>query len=304
MPLKLEKPGFTLKRFGTKLEGFQVAVEEAWTSVPSSTCPVDTLAKKFSATVKNLQSWSHKKVGHINTQLGLARDVLHQLEIAQDARLLSNQERWLLHQLKRHSLARSSLQRTIARSRSRITWLSEGDGNTALFHLHARHRKRKNFISKLVADDGKVLTSHEEKEQNIFEFYLNLLGDAPHREITVNLEELAIPRHDLSELEVPFFEEEVWKTICSKNLENLEKPIIKTDVMAAMSAIWSRKFGKFYLLNSAYITLLPKKEDALNIREYRPISLVTNKSGAFLCQAGHETVGQPTGGKARSASIT
>ena len=44
--------------------------------------------------------------------------------------------------------------------------------------------------------------------------------------------------------------------------------------MAAMSAIWSRKFGKFYLLNSAYITLLPKKEDALNIREYRPISLV------------------------------
>jgi hypothetical protein len=28
-----------------------------------------------------------------------------------------------------------------------------------------------------------------------------------------------------------------------------------------------------YLLNSAYITLLPKKEEALNIREYRTISL-------------------------------
>jgi hypothetical protein len=28
------------------------------------------------------------------------------------------------------------------------------------------------------------------------------------------------------------------------------------------------------MLNSAYITLLPKKEDAMNIRDYRPISLV------------------------------
>jgi hypothetical protein len=30
--------------------------------------------------------------------------------------------------------------------------------------------------------------------------------------------------------------------------------------MAAMSAIWSRKFGKFYMLNSTFITLLPKKD--------------------------------------------
>jgi hypothetical protein len=44
--------------------------------------------------------------------------------------------------------------------------------------------------------------------------------------------------------------------------------------MAAMSAIWSMKFGRFYLLNSAYITLLPKKEDVVNIKDYRPISLV------------------------------
>jgi hypothetical protein len=29
-----------------------------------------------------------------------------------------------------------------------------------LFHLHARHQKRKNFISSLVSDDGLVLTKH------------------------------------------------------------------------------------------------------------------------------------------------
>jgi len=44
--------------------------------------------------------------------------------------------------------------------------------------------------------------------------------------------------------------------------------------MAAISAVWSRKFNNFALLNSAYITLLPKKDAAASIRDYRPISLV------------------------------
>lgn len=42
-------------------------------------------------------------------------------------------ETWLLNNLKRHSLALASLLRTVARIRSRITWLREGDANTRLF---------------------------------------------------------------------------------------------------------------------------------------------------------------------------
>ena len=44
--------------------------------------------------------------------------------------------------------------------------------------------------------------------------------------------------------------------------------------MAAISAIWSRKLVNFGTLNSAYITLLPKKEDANQPKDFRPISLV------------------------------
>lgn len=269
------------------MEGFQETVEAAWSSELVSSCPFDTLARKFRATVKGLQSWSHTKVGHINSQLGLAREVIHQLEIAQDSRPLSRLEKWLHNQLKRHALALSSLQRTMTRSHSRISWLSEGDANTALFHLHAKHRKRKNFISKLIIDDGLVLTKHEDKQQVVSDFYSNLLGVGLDRNFTINLEALDIPSHDLTELDAPFSEDEVWKTISSLPSDKAPGPdgftgkfyktcwqIIKVDMMAAISAIWSQKFGNFEQLNSAYITLLPKKEEATSVKDFRPISLV------------------------------
>jgi hypothetical protein len=44
--------------------------------------------------------------------------------------------------------------------------------------------------------------------------------------------------------------------------------------MAAMSAVWSRKMMGFSVLNIAYITLLPKKDDAEHPKDFRPISLV------------------------------
>jgi len=156
-----------------------------------------------------------------------------------------------------------------------------------LFHLHARHRKRKNFISKLLSDDGHILTSQVEKEKNVFDFYSNLLGESLDREVTINLDELAIPNFDLSELDAPFSEDEVWRTINSLPSDKAPGPdgftgkfykvcwpIIKVDLMAAISAIWSRKMGHLEMLNSAYITLLPKKEEATTIRDFRPISLV------------------------------
>jgi len=44
--------------------------------------------------------------------------------------------------------------------------------------------------------------------------------------------------------------------------------------MVAVSVIWSRKFINFGILNTAYITLLPKKEAANEPKDFRPISLV------------------------------
>jgi hypothetical protein len=47
----------------------------------------------------------------------------------------------------------------------------------------------------------------------------------------------------------------------------------KTTLWAAISWVWARKFRNMGL-NAVYIILLPKREGAQNVKDFRPISLV------------------------------
>ena len=51
-------------------------------------------------------------------------------------------------------------------------------------------------------------------------------------------------------------------------------PIIKTDFLAAILTLQQGDDRKLELLNSAYLTLIPKKAEALEAKDYMPISLV------------------------------
>jgi hypothetical protein len=59
---------------------------------------------------KGLQAWSDKRVGHVESQLELAREILHRLEIAQDGRPLSPAE-WTLKTGLRNTLLHLRLSR-------------------------------------------------------------------------------------------------------------------------------------------------------------------------------------------------
>ena len=193
---------------------------------------------------------------------------------------------WLRSKLKKHCLVLASLERTIARLRSRVRYLKEGDANTSFFHKQASFRKKKNFIPKLFTD-GRVVTTQEEKHQILFEHFDGILGRARVREATLNLAEFHRDGMDLSVLDSPFTEEEVWATIKALPTDRVPGPdgftgrfyiscwhIIKADIMAALVSLQQGDMRNLELLNSAYITLIPKKADASEAKDYRPISLV------------------------------
>jgi hypothetical protein len=91
----------------------------------------------------------------------------------------------------------------------------------------------------------------------------------------------------LAELEAPCSEKEIRETIKLLPSDKAVGPdgfngcfykscwnVIKSDILAAIQAIWNRNFDNFDKLNSAYITLISKKEGADHVKDFRPISLV------------------------------
>lgn len=79
----------------------------------------------------------------------------------------------------------------------------------------------------------------------------------------------------------------MWSTICELPSDKapgpddftglfykIAWPIIKNDIVAAFNAFWALDGRSFHLLNDAFMVLLRKKVDAVEIKDYRPISLV------------------------------
>jgi hypothetical protein len=135
--------------------------------------------------------------------------VFHRLEAAQDRRALSDEEWWLRKTLKHTVLGLSSLERTMARQRSRMRWMKEGDANTKLFHAVANGRRTRNFIS-CIKHNGEIITDQSRKEDVFFDVYQQLLGQIHTREVGLDLEELGMPAQSkfLEDLGSIFTEEE------------------------------------------------------------------------------------------------
>ena len=199
---------------------------------------------------------------------------------------MTPEEDWLRCEAKKHCLVMSSLDCTLARLRSRVRFLKDGDANTEFFHSHARFRKKKNFISKVI-QNGEVVTTQEGKQAAFFDYFDGLIGTPLGRASTLDLSFFHREGIDLSVLDVPITEDEVWQTIQNLPADRGPGPdgytgrfykacwhIIKSDFMAAILTLQQGDARKLWLLNSAYLTLIPKKEEALMPTDFRPISLV------------------------------
>jgi hypothetical protein len=90
-----------------------------------------------------------------------------------------------------------------------------------------------------------------------------------------------MPTVDLSDLEAPFSDEEIWAAVRELPNNKSSGPdgftwefyrcCWATVKVRALCAGQDRNFGR---LNGALITLLPKRDGAIDLKDFRPISLV------------------------------
>jgi len=209
-----------------------------------------------------------------------------QFDIAQENRELNDAEFRIRAKLKRKVLGWAVIERARKRQCARATNLKEGDANTRYFHLRANGRRQKNFIQRLRVGPGWAV-SHHEKQEIIHAHFSAMLAAPPSRTKDLRWDNLTFPAVELESLDTPFTEAEILNAI--KQLPSDKAPgpdgftglffkrcwpIIKPDVVAAVNAFYNNRCNDLNLLNKATIILIPKKEGAETIQDFRPISLI------------------------------
>jgi hypothetical protein len=169
---------------------------------------------------------------------------------------------------------------------ARIKHVKEGDANTRFFHLRANGRRRKNFIERLSCGNGWAL-SHNDKQILIQDHFESIMTDPPPRTRDFSWAHFQFPTTDFSSFDKPFTYEEIWQAIRQMPQNKAPGPdgftglffracweTIRADIVAAVNSVYNLRCHHLNLLNKANIILLPKKDGAESIRDFRPISLV------------------------------
>jgi hypothetical protein len=173
--------------------------------------------------------------------------------------------------------------------RSKSDKLLKGDSNTKYFQLVANEKYRKTRIFQLEEGD-QIIKGEEELQTYITEYYKGLFGpsNCEHLALDENLRN-DIPQisdEDNEKLIEPFTEKEVKEAIFEMKHNKAPDPdgflaefyqffwdVIKDDLMALFKEFHNGTLPLFKL-NYGIITLLPKKNDATSIKQFRPICLL------------------------------
>jgi hypothetical protein len=201
---------------------------------------------KLSRDAKALRALSKTLIPHGRLVLAICREIILQLEKAQEERVLSAPERSLIRHLKSRILGLASAEKSRARQRSRLVWLRKGDANTRFFHVMASARKKRNFIHSLATKTG-FATTQTEKHVAIYDHFLNHIGSYIPRSCALNYNNLNWQPRPLNHLETPVDIEELHKVIMEAPKEKAPGPdgfidlffsacweIIKVDLMKAV----------------------------------------------------------------------
>jgi hypothetical protein len=281
----MSKAWFHFELFWPKFGDYIDVVLEAWKRPANVHDPMVCLDLMLRSLVCHLQRWSSARIGEIKAQLLMARELVMRLDSAQEQRQLSEAKNELRKRLKIRCLGLSSLERTMARQHSRVKQLSEGDANTAYFHLIARGRKWWNFIPALSVD-GHVVTDHCGMELALHSHSAEVFGSVARGGHSLNFEALGFHQLSLEDQDEPISADEVWATIkampsnralgpdgFTEAFYKTAWPVIQLEVMEAVHA-FEQGNNSMDQLNNALIALLPKKVGTSCPSDFTPITMI------------------------------
>jgi hypothetical protein len=281
------KSSFKFENMWLKEEGFVDKVRVWWGSLTFEGTPSFILAKKLQALKGKIKEWNSEVFGNVGARNRAWAEELKLLDSFEEIRGLSEEEKERKRRLVA-DLECSLLQEEICwRQKSRIRWLKEGDKCTKFFHQVANANRRHNSIDSLIVN-GSVSSDPNTINSHIVNFYESLFSEpSSWRPRMDNLEFEVLSGEEAASLEDPFEEREVREVILGMDRDKAPGPdgftlaffqdcwdVVKGDFMAVFADFHSH--GKFVkCFNSTFISLIPKFHGAKEIKDFRPISLVS-----------------------------
>ena len=177
-PTSIVKPqvqhGFRFEAAWLRAPEYEELMEKSWTERSDGAGSLHSTWSTLHQVATSLKKWGRETFGAVRTKITKVERKIKSLRLGSadgtevEVRLM---ERELCELFEREEI--------MARQRSRIDWLKEGDRNTAFFHAKASARKRTNKIKALTRDDGSRCEDIEGIKGMVHSFYEDLFSSEP-----------------------------------------------------------------------------------------------------------------------------
>lgn len=261
-------------------------MEDAWRINQTHRRKAMSLCMKMKELKAVLKTWAKDVFGSTQKRLEEIELELHKLDIQAEEGNSSASEVALRKTLKEELWKLNRAIESMWLQKSRINWQLLGDKNTKFFHSMASARQRKNLINSLSVE-GIICEDPGQIKLAVFSHFQNLYEETMVVRRSIGEKWGGSIDSDLSnQLTAAFTEKEVWIIIKSCDGNKAPGPdglnmlcikkcwsFMKKDIMAFINEF--HRNGKLPRgINSSFIALIPKIETAMNLSEYRPISLI------------------------------
>ncbi|XP_065639159.1 uncharacterized protein LOC112036069 [Quercus suber] len=253
---------FKFENMWLKVEGFVERIKQWWEGYSFVGSPSFVLAQKLKALKEDLKKWNKEEFGDLAFKKKCLLSELMGLDAKEELLGLSNA------------------------AQSRRTRLKEGDNNTRFFHRLANSHRRANHIRSIEVD-GVLYEDESAVKSQVIQFYQNLYTETGMWRPTVDgLEFACIGEDERLSLEREFSREEVTQALMEMEGDKAPGPdgftmaffqkcwsVVEVDVMAVFEHF--HRYSVFERsLNASFLSLIPKKNNAIDVKDFRPISLV------------------------------
>ena len=244
------------------------------------------LGKKLQLMKHPIKAWNKQVFGHIDHKLRVLQDAIAKLEKEAQNRQLEE------HEWSRMDALKSQLGLWMIRKErywkqlSRCKIIKEGDRNTKYFHLIASARRQRNVIERITAN-GKEVTDIREIKDYINGYFRRLYKRRKGLQFDISYLNMSkLQPEEASRLESQVTRQEIKEALFSCdpskapgydgfNLKCIRKMwhVIDEDFYTAILDFFET--GNLHCsFNTTWVILVPKKSEAKEVTDYRPISLV------------------------------